>query len=394
MSATARRAPAMPLTTLAARAFHVQRSRAARRSDRARGPGPFHVKRRPMRAGAGRARRASDARTAFHVKRSASGYGASAEVVAGSSGRRRAASIARARRRARARSRTTTASRASRSRAASRASRRRCGATGPSRGTPSRGGPTPGPRPPCGSAAPTRRGRARPDSASERDPAVATSSASTSRSPSTLQVSPRRSVRSPRGAKRSSPRSRAHGRLAVRMVGEVHHEVDAVEREQRADDARDEAAARLAVEHVDLGGARARAHGDLGGARPSSRARRSAAGRRSRRTPGRGRSRPRPAIASGPSRRSPRGPRGTRPGRRRRASAARSAGRRRRATSPGRRVRACASACRCRAATAAGSRTGRARPGTAPTHPACWSRTPGSPSCERQPVRREAKMSA
>ncbi len=56
--------------------------------------------------------------------------------------------------------------------------------------------------------------------------------------------------------------------------------------------------------------------------------------------------------------------------------------------------RACASACRCRAATAAGSRTGRARPGTAPTQPACWSRTPGSPSCERQPVLRDAKMSA
>ena len=67
----------------------------------------------------------------------------------------------------------------------------------------------------------------------------------------------------------------------------------------------------------------------------------------------------------------------------RRASGARSAGRRRRSRRPARTARSCASACRCRAARAAGSRTGRARPGSAPTQPACWSRTPGSPSCER-----------
>ena len=61
---------------------------------------------------------------------------------------------------------------------------------------------------------------------------------------------------------------------------------------------------------------------------------------------------------------------------------------------PARRGRACASTSRCRAATAAGSRTGRARPCTRDTQPEWRSRTPGMPRPERQPVRREAKMSA
>ena len=86
----------------------------------------------------------------------------------------------------------------------------------------------------------TRRDRAHPGSAPSVTRPSRTSSASTSRSPSTLQLSPRRSVRSPRGAKRSSPRVGAHRRLAVRVVGEVHDQVDALEREQRPNDARDQ----------------------------------------------------------------------------------------------------------------------------------------------------------
>jgi hypothetical protein len=48
------------------------------------------------------------------------------------------------------------------------------------------------------------------------------------------------------------------------VVGEVHHEVDALMHEQRARGALDELRAGVAVEHVDLRRARARAHGDLG----------------------------------------------------------------------------------------------------------------------------------
>ena len=88
-----------------------------------------------------------------------------AEVVQHHRARRRASVHCSRASRCRGRCRTRAASRASRSRAATRASRLRCGASAPSRGTPSRGAPRRAPRRPCGSAAPTRRARARPGSA-------------------------------------------------------------------------------------------------------------------------------------------------------------------------------------------------------------------------------------
>ena len=123
------------------------------------------------------------------------------------------------------------------------------------------------------------------------------------------------------------------------------------------------AGARVAVEHVDLRGARARAQRDL--RRAGRRARRPAAARRSRRT------RAKRSISSSTcdcewsehtitawSSRNASGPAGgvhhpldLPVGRRERRR-------------PARPARACASACRCRAGRAAGSRTGRARPGT------------------------------
>ena len=64
--------------------------------------------------------------------------------------------------------------------------------------------------------------------------------------------------------KRSSPRSPRTERLPVGMVGHVHHEVDALERQRGALDARHELRATIAVEHVDLRRARRRADRDLG----------------------------------------------------------------------------------------------------------------------------------
>ncbi len=59
------------------------------------------------------------------------------------------------------------------------------------------------------------------------------SSSSAAGSPSMLHRPPRRSVRSPPGPKRSSPRGGAHDRLAVGVVGAVDDEIDALERERR-----------------------------------------------------------------------------------------------------------------------------------------------------------------
>ena len=66
----------------------------------------------------------------------------------------------------------------------------------------------------------------------------------------------------------------------------------------------------------------------------------------------------------------------------------------RRATATAPRARACASTSRCRAATAAGSRTGRVRPCSWRRSPSGGRARPACPAPERQPVRREAKMSA
>ena len=119
----------------------------------------------------------------------------------------------------------------------------------------------------AGSAAPTTRGRARPGSDRSVTRPSRTSRARTSRSPSTLQRSPRRSVRCPRGAKRSSPRldrtAASPSGWSVRCIDEV----DAVERERACGRSRGtRPRAGVTVEHVDLRGARARAHGDLRGA--------------------------------------------------------------------------------------------------------------------------------
>ena len=155
------------------------------------------------------------------------------------------------------------------------------------------------PRRPSGSAAPTRRARARPGSGASR-PGRPDPSASTSRSPSTLQRSPAQ-VRevAARGEAQLAARG-AHGGLAVGVVGEAHHEVDALEREQRPHDARDQrraarrGRARRPAPRASSGRARSRALAGL-------RSRRRSAGSTAKsveraRT---GRSRPRPATASG-----------------------------------------------------------------------------------------------
>src|SRR5215207_7602506 len=56
----------------------------------------------------------------------------------------------------------------------------------------------------------------------------------------------------------------ADRRLAVGVVGEVHDEVDALERERGPLDPREQLRAALAVEHVDLRRARGGADRDLG----------------------------------------------------------------------------------------------------------------------------------
>ena len=184
----------------------------------------------------------------------------------------------------------------------------------------------------------------------------------------------------------------ADRRLAVGMVGHRQHEVDALELEQRR--ARPAAAARA--------GGRGRAR------RP---ARRASSGRPRSRT-----SSPRAARGRQHAEVGERAeqvdlllharlrvvraddhrvvleervePAGRRP------SAARAGGRPPPASRPARTARSCASACRCRAARRAGSRTGRARPCTRRRSRSAGRGCPGRPSCERHGVRRDAKMSA
>ena len=160
--------------------------------------------------------------------------------------------------------------------------------------------PRPAPRRPCGSAAPTTRGRARPGTSptptrpssivqAEQVEVALDAPALAAR---VHEVAARREAQLLDAAAALA----AHDRLAVRVVAHAHHEVDALEREQRALDARDQLArggrgrARRPARRASSGRPRSRRLG---------RARRAARQHRSRRTPGTGRSPPPPSTASG-----------------------------------------------------------------------------------------------
>ena len=187
----------------------------------------------------------------------------------------------------------------------------------------------------------------------------------------------------------------AHRRLAVGMVGHAHHQVDALERERRPLDARHELSAPLAVEHVDLRRARGRADGDLRrlavapGARRHRRLEPEAVERLEEvdlaldlglRVVGADDHRVVLEERLGPA-----------GGVHQALDLLVGGGDRRR---PARTGRCGASACRCRAATAAGSRTGRSRPGARRRSPRAGRARraaragSGSPSCARRRCRR------
>ena len=217
---------------------------------------------------------------------------------------------------------------------------------------------------------------------------------STSRSPSTLQRAPRAVAQVAARARSAARRARAARSRPRRRGRAPHHEVDALERRaQRALEPRDELAR----------GARGRARRPAPSAAPGTARSRPRRGRaplggsdvRSRRRRRRGRSRrstgacewSATTITACSSRNASAPPRGVHQPLELAVGV-------RRSSRPARTGRACASACRCRAARAAGSRTGRARPGTRRRSRRAGRARPAGRAASGSRSSRLAKMSA
>ena len=300
------------------------------------------------------------------------------------SGRRPGASTAPSRRtRSRRPCRTTAARRASRSCAASHGCRRRRGRRRPSRRTRSRARRTAARRPRSGTSAPTTRGPARPGSrgsqAAVLDARAERRRARRRRSSAAAQVAEVAAGREPQLA---APPAMAPSRAAGRRIDEVDARGrPAPSRARRAASS----VARVLVEHVDHRGA---LRGPSAISPPSRVAPRSGAQRRpTPRTPRAAGRAARRRRASGRRSRSSR----ARPGTLGPAAgvheplelAVRGRDRRR----PARAGRCGASRRRCRAARAAGSRTGRAPPGTRRRSRRAGRACPACRAAPRQPVR-------